>query len=212
MEQGPQQFLGDHPAGPAGTPSHSKGQSLPPPLRLQLTSDSEQIAPARKAVEAFVRAAGLGPGVAADLGLVVNEALANVVRHAYHGEPGRPIFLTGDCDDSELRLTIRDWGSGANPAARPTRPRDPATPGGLGLVCLRSLTDGAEFAPQPDGMLLTITKKRGGPPRGPRGEPGLGQPGRDQDPTRIDGTDPGKTGRAERETAGNDGAEHGVER
>jgi serine/threonine-protein kinase RsbW len=134
----------------------------PPPLRLELTSDTERVAPARKAVEAFARQAGLAPSAVADLGLVVNEALANVIRHAYRGEGGRPISLAADCDGSELRLTIRDWGSGENPAALPARPRDPATPGGLGLLCLRALVDHAEFAPQPDGMLLTIVKKRAG--------------------------------------------------
>lgn len=139
---------------------------LPPPLRLELTSDAEQIGPARKAIEAFARDARLDAPGAEGLGLAVNEALANVIRHAYQGQVGRPILLSADCDDSQVRVTIRDWGCGANPmslmaaAGLRQRPRDPATPGGLGLVCLRTLTDHLEFTPQPDGMLLTMAKRK----------------------------------------------------
>jgi len=50
--------------------------------------------------------------------------------------------------------------SDLNPSSLPARERDPCTPGGLGMVCLRQLMDSAEFTPQPDGMLLTMTKKR----------------------------------------------------
>jgi serine/threonine-protein kinase RsbW len=131
----------------------------PRALKLDLTSEPEQIAAVRKAVEHFAQAAGLGPGVA-DLGLVVNEALANVMRHAYQGRKGQPISVTVDCDGSEVTVRIRDWGNGVNPATQPVRAHDPATPGGLGLICLRALMDRAEFTPQPDGMLLTISKRR----------------------------------------------------
>ena len=55
---------------------------------------------------------------------------------------------------------IRDWGNGVNPGAIPPRAHDPATPGGIGLICLRSMMDRAEFTPQPDGMLLTLSKRR----------------------------------------------------
>ena len=131
----------------------------PRAMKIELTSEPEKIAGVRKAVEAFAQAAGLGSG-AADLGLVVNEALANVIRHAYQGRRGQPISVSVDCDSAEVTVRIRDWGNGVNPAAQPAKTHDPETPGGLGLICLRALMDRAEFIPQPDGMLLTISKKR----------------------------------------------------
>jgi len=143
--------------------SGSLGESnsgLPRTLKFDLTSEPKHIAGVRKAVEAFGLSAGLGPGAIADLGLVVNEALANVIRHAYQGRAGQPISVSVDCDPSQVTVRIRDWGNGVNPAALPPREHDPATPGGLGLICLRTLMDRAEFTPQPDGMLLTISKRR----------------------------------------------------
>ena len=126
-------------------------------LQLDLTSNPEEIAGARKAVEAFAHSVGMGAS-AADLGLIVTEALANVINHAYHGQPGKPISLSASHDGSRLTIAIRDWGDGVNPDELPRRQRDPWRPGGLGLLCMRRLADSAVFASQPDGMLLTISK------------------------------------------------------
>ena len=126
----------------------------------ELTSDPRHIAPVRKTIERLTTALGFTAAAAADVGLAVNEALANVIRHAYGGQSGKPIVITVDCESSDLRVTIRDWGCGINPAGIAARPRDPAIPGGLGMVCLRTLMDQAEYTPQPDGMLLTMIKRR----------------------------------------------------
>jgi anti-sigma regulatory factor (Ser/Thr protein kinase) len=167
------------PTNPAG-----RGIQVPAPLRLEVTSDPAALAGVRRTVEAFARSAGFGSRATGDIGLCVNEALANVIRHAYRGRVDGPIVVTADCREGtgcsdggdgagehtggggadcggpRLRVTIRDWGSGMNPSALLGREPDPQTPGGLGLVCLRQLMDSVEFAPQPDGMLLTMTKKK----------------------------------------------------
>ena len=105
-------------------------------------------------------ACGLSAEGAADVGLAVNEAVANVIRHAYGGATDRPIVVRGECEPTGgVRVTIRDWGTGVNPLAQPPRQRDPMEPGGLGLVCLRQLLDDVRFEPQPDGMLLTMEKR-----------------------------------------------------
>jgi serine/threonine-protein kinase RsbW len=132
-------------------------------IRLEVDSDPARLADVRKQVEAFAVAAGLGERGAADLGLSVNEAMANVIRHAYSGATDRPIIVTADLDDLDavqVRVKIRDWGNGVNPMDRPPAPFDPTRPGGLGLVCLKQLMDEVVFTPQPDGMLLTMMKKK----------------------------------------------------
>lgn len=148
----------DHPDLPHGPPSAS---APPAPLGLPLVSDPAQLAPARRAIEAFCMACGLGAEGAADVGLAVNEAVANVIRHAYGGATDRPIVVRGECEPAGgVRITIRDWGTGATPIPRRGRTYEPGTPGGLGLVCIRGLMDEATYTPQPDGMLLTLVKRR----------------------------------------------------
>ena len=149
----------------AGKPGAAKAPALrrPAGLRLQVDSDPARLGEVRKAVEAFAAAAGFSERAVADLGLSVNEAMANVIRHAYSGAENRPIVVTADLDDLDavqVRVKIRDWGNGVNPMDRPPPPFDPTRPGGLGLVCLKTLMDAVVFAPQPDGMLLTMVKKK----------------------------------------------------
>ena len=125
---------------------------------LQLTSEPANIAPARLAIEKFAADAGFTEPAVADLGLCLNEALANIIRHAYSGEPGRPMTISCEFDAGELTISIRDWGNGRDPTET-IRPHNPLVPGGLGMICLRSLLDRAEFIPQPDGMLLIMGKR-----------------------------------------------------
>jgi serine/threonine-protein kinase RsbW len=137
-------------------------------LELRFDSHPDHVPDVRRALEHFAARAGFSQHVAADVGLSVNEALANVLRHAYRGAHGKPVVITaeyatesssGQSASGALRVTIRDWGSGVNPAASPTPPRDPLKPGGVGLICMRRLMDQVTFAPQPDGMLLTMIKR-----------------------------------------------------
>ena len=129
-------------------------------LSCAFDSDTVHLAAVRRAVESFCRSTDLGEAACDELGLVVNEAIANVIRHAYAGAAGRPIEVGVDRHGPGVRITLRDWGIGRVP--RPTdnpAAADPLLPGGLGLICLRKLTDAATFDPQPDGgMRLTIVR------------------------------------------------------
>lgn len=128
-------------------------------LKLRIDSDPAKVASVRHEVEAYCQRIGLDDKACCNMGLCVNEALANVICHAYHGEAGRPIEVGLDVKDGRLTITIRDWGSGENPIAKLNHKHDPMTPGGLGMVCLRQLMDEVVFTPQPDGMLLTMSSR-----------------------------------------------------
>lgn len=132
-------------------------------LSLKITSDTANVAPARQAVEKLCADAGFDAKSTQDIGLAVNEALANIIRHAYGNATDQPIELNARVDGDELRISMRDWGSGENPEALPMKPSLELRPGGLGLLCMRQIMDSIVFTPQRDGMLLTMTrKKRGG--------------------------------------------------
>lgn len=139
--------------------------TTPGELHLDLTSDPHMLATSRRDVEAFVAAHGFGEVAVGDIGLCVNEALANVIRHAYGGDHSKPIVveakLDPGIDGAPLVITVRDWGDGRVPDLR-RPPPDPSalTPGGLGLPCLKQLLDGVQFIPQPDGMLLKMIRRR----------------------------------------------------
>lgn len=103
-------------------------------------------------------AAGLDTPACEEVGLVLNEALANVIRHAYNGATDKPIEIAARRQKDGVTITMRDWGNGVDPSSIPRPEHDPLTPGGLGLICLRRLMDHVAYIPQPDGMLLTMTR------------------------------------------------------
>lgn len=128
-------------------------------LALRIDSDPAKVAEVRRALEDYCRRAGFEDKACDEMGLCINEALANVICHAYHGQAGRPIEISARMDEDRLRLMIRDWGCGENPAAKLQCQHDPLMPGGLGMVCLRQLLDKVVFMPMPDGMLLMMERK-----------------------------------------------------
>lgn len=130
----------------------------PSQLRLRITSDPTNLAPVRQDVEAFCTACGFDEMARGEIVLCVNEAMANITRHAYKSATDKPIEITAAFDDATLRIEIRDWGCGELPPVRP-KPKDPLQPGGVGMVCLRELMDSITFEPQPDGMKLVMLRK-----------------------------------------------------
>ena len=134
------------------------------PLRLimRFTSNPAALATVRKKIEEFSIQSGLDTPASEEVGLVVNEALANVIRHAYAGATDKPVQTTVEKHEDGVKIQIRDWGNGINPQNCPRRPHDPLTPGGLGLICMGQLMEQVKFEPQGDGMLLTLTRTRAG--------------------------------------------------
>jgi serine/threonine-protein kinase RsbW len=129
-------------------------------IQLKIISDPANLASVREAIESLCANGGFNAESVGEIGLCVNEAMANVIRHAYNGATDRPIEISAQLDARHVAIEIRDWGNGVNPAELPPKEPDPMTPGGLGLVCLRQMMDETYFQPQPDGMLLTMKRRK----------------------------------------------------
>ena len=132
--------------------------------RIELSFDSSpaNLALVRKKIEKFCHDCGLDVPACEEMGLVVNEALANVIRHAYHGETDKPVEVSAEPWNGGVEISIRDWGTGHDPSVNPLKEPDPLTPGGLGLICLKKLTDEARFEAQTDGMKLVLIRTSSG--------------------------------------------------
>lgn len=129
-------------------------------LRLNILSDPANLAGVRRSIESMCAENGFDKKACDEIGLCVNEAMANVIRHGYGGAKDRPIAITADAADGAMQIRIRDWGNGINPMELPPKPPDPLRPGGLGLLCLERMMTTIQFIPQPDGMLLEMVRKK----------------------------------------------------
>jgi serine/threonine-protein kinase RsbW len=131
-------------------------------LELAFQSDTASLSPVRRAIESFAADSGLDASAREEVGLVVNEALANVIRHAYNGQKNKPVKATIERYHGGIKISLRDWGNGVDPTLVERPPHDPLTPGGLGLICLKRLMDDVSYQKQPDGMLLVMTRTTSG--------------------------------------------------
>ena len=91
--------------------------------------------------------------------LGVDEACANIIRHAYRDEEPRLIGLCCEQLRSGLRFRLRDYGeNGGQPAQWCGRALEAIEPGGLGLHLIRSAFDHVDYRPKRKGMELVLTK------------------------------------------------------
>ena len=142
-------------------------------LEMRFISDTVYVAAVRKLVEHIAAHRGFAEQAVTEIGLCLNEAVANIIRHAYSGATQKPIRITVEFAEKtsataganatrSIRIVLRDWGTGLYPQANAIARHDPLQPGGLGLICLKTLMDEVIYTPQPDGMILTLVKRTAG--------------------------------------------------
>jgi anti-sigma regulatory factor (Ser/Thr protein kinase) len=106
-------------------------------LSLKMAAEPENVRHARDEVARRAEALGLSPAGVDDLKTIISEACANVVRHAYpEGATERPMEVEMEKDNGDLRVVVRDNGTGIRPptGARPSSLR-------LGFILIGSLAD-----------------------------------------------------------------------
>ncbi len=122
-------------------------------LKLNLLSDPKTLCVVRATVGEMALTVGLSEAEARSLVLAVDEALTNIIRHAYRGSFDRPIevfFFRGQERDGEtlkdaLEIRIRDQGAPVDPDKLRGRALDEIRPGGLGLHFIRQTADIVTF-------------------------------------------------------------------
>ncbi len=132
-------------------------------MRAELLLDSrlEEITRARQWLTEHASAQGFSDKEVRNLGLVVSEACANVIKHAYGGRAGNPIELRLTIDERSLTLKICD--TGVKFDLEGYQPPDLSEPheGGYGVFIIHSLMDEVEYdSSQERGTTLTLVKNR----------------------------------------------------
>ena len=150
-----------------GKPGHEAAQLRAELLlRLQLESNPEALCLVRAAVQSANEVMHFRESESRAIVRSVDEALANVVRHAYAGKPGLPIEVTcrrlwDDSDPPSLRgleIVLEDSGAEADPKKLRGRSLEEVKPGGLGLHFIKASMDVVEFSRKNGKNLLRMVK------------------------------------------------------
>jgi serine/threonine-protein kinase RsbW len=123
-------------------------------LRLELPSNPEIMSVVRGAVTCLAANLGFPDAESRALTRAVDEALANVIRHAYGNRPGQPIELLcrtinepiGDKQGPALEIVLIDRGVSVTRKKFCGRPLDEVRPGGLGMHFIQSGVDVVQYS------------------------------------------------------------------
>jgi serine/threonine-protein kinase RsbW len=123
-------------------------------LRLELQSNPELLCAVRGAMEKLTERMGFPESECRSVTRAVDEAMTNIIRHAYGNQPDQPIELTcyrarggpsGELLEG-LEIILKDHGAPAEPEKMQGRPLEEVKPGGLGLHYIRQSMDIMEFS------------------------------------------------------------------
>ena len=131
-------------------------------VRLEIQSRPDLLAPVRSMVISLAERFGFDEVECGHLALAVDEALANVIRHAYDGEPHHRIWITIsplETPHQVFRIIIEDEGRQCDLDAITPRDLSEIRPGGLGVHLMREVTDQCRFEHRtPRGTRLVLEK------------------------------------------------------
>ena len=139
-------------------------QSRAMPIKLSIRSTPDHLPIVRGAVERLCQDLGFGEDCTARIVLSIDEALANVIRHAYDGARDQPIEIElsvlGPPPAQGLQVCIRDHGRSVDPSSIKSRDLDDVRPGGLGVHIMTSCMDCLDFRrAEGGGTILTMVKR-----------------------------------------------------
>jgi serine/threonine-protein kinase RsbW len=139
-------------------------------LKLEMPSNPSLLSAVRGAVERLTEAFGFSAAESRAVTRAVDEALTNIIRHAYSGAPDQPIGMAfrvtrRDSQDSTegLEIIMSDHGPAVDPDKMCGRELSDIKPGGLGLHFIRQSMDIVEFKRANDTNSLRLVKFIGAP-------------------------------------------------
>ncbi len=133
-------------------------------LNLEITSDPGELAQVREAIRKWAIVQQWSDTEVADIVLAADEALSNVIRHGYDGEPGHPIeihvrALADDRVGSGLEIVVRDYGKQVPLDQICGRDLDDIRPGGLGVHIIHSVMSEVKYEHAPGGGMRLVMRK-----------------------------------------------------
>ena len=159
--------------GGTGAGAAISGNDMAFSLKLELPSHPQVLSIIRSAVQQFAVVVGFNEEECRSIILAVDEALANIIRHAYENrydqtieltcrrlgpdlgtDPGTPIEKMHD----GLEFVFIDHGRSASPEQMKGRDLDDIRPGGLGIHLMSQIMDQVSYEPRPECNQLRMIK------------------------------------------------------
>ncbi len=128
-------------------------------LKVVMSSHPRFLSVVRATVGQLGVVCGLTEESCQQVTLAVDEALANIIRHAYKNRHDQEIEFNCKADADRLEFTLIDRGEPADPARICAKPLDEVSLSGRGTHLMRAAMDEMKYARVPKGNQLTLIKR-----------------------------------------------------
>jgi len=140
-------------------------------LTLTIDSDLREVSLLAVAVNAACQHLGLDKSKAGEVELCLVEAVTNVIRHAYKGEPDNSVIVAVSSSMRSLTIEISDTGEtmpsnrieqlvhGTQPSPEEDAPVSSLAEGGRGLQIMHDLMDSIAYTTTGKANVLTMIKQ-----------------------------------------------------
>lgn len=130
--------------------------------RITIINNIDQLPTLAEQIEQIADEWELGPMLAMNMNLVIEEAITNVIFYAFSDQENHQIDIDFNLNDSILKLVITDDGTPFDP----TQKGDPDTTlsvedrqiGGLGIFLIRKIMNEVKYKRKNNKNILTLTK------------------------------------------------------
>ena len=131
-------------------------------LQVVLPANARLLPKTRQAVAGYLEEIVPEEEALHDVILALDEACANVVRHAFPGSSMGSFELRAEVEGDEVRVVVEDHGVGMHPSAIDGDSiAGPESTSGRGLHIIRSIMTDVEMEPAgPDGGTRILMRKR----------------------------------------------------
>jgi anti-sigma regulatory factor (Ser/Thr protein kinase) len=128
-------------------------------MRFAMPSDPRYLPVVRGAIGPLAAAIGWEESECRAITLALDEALANVIRHAYHNRADGMIEL--ECRESPdgLEITLLDNGDAPDRSKICAREIGCDQPGGLGTHIIKNVMDSVSYEASPQGNRFVASKR-----------------------------------------------------
>ena len=121
----------------------------------------------RDVAQRMADAAGFDPETSRQIALAVDEAVSNVLEHAYRGRAGHELEVAFAGGGPEFEVEVSDTGVGVDPRHVPkvdlVRYATERRTGGLGLHLMGKIMDSVTFSRSSGRNVCSLSKRRPGP-------------------------------------------------
>lgn len=127
-------------------------------LRFSIPSHPRYLAVVRASVAELGSVSGFSEKVCRSMVLAVDEALANIIRHAYRSDFDQPVEVDCRALPDRLEFTLLDYGEPPDVARIRAQPMDDSALGGRGTHLIRMIMDEVIYERVAGGNQLRMTK------------------------------------------------------